>query len=94
MNFYSVHTGDGSLGKGLYVSKLTDAHKLAKDLAASFTPAQVMDRALVRIDLVEIKSDRATLLKMLNGGDDWQSAPIRTWAIKERGGLYEMAAGE
>lgn len=70
---------------------LADAHEVAKTYPAEY-------RKHVRVELVDIQIDKAGVLALLqaidNHEDGFAADPIRTWAVSDRGGLYEVANGE
>jgi len=62
----------------------------AKQTVASYTET---DRHLVRVELVDIDTDKHTLCIVLNGGE-YHATVLRTWAVTPRGGLKEVTGGE
>lgn len=48
----------------------------------------------VRIELIDVPSDKAGILALLQGYNLDDFAPVRTWALTARGGLREVANGE
>lgn len=72
-----------------YYPTLKLAHDEAKDLQRNFKWASEDSR----IELVEFKTDQATLCEILSGwGCDMKV--LRTWALTPRGGLKEVPNGE
>lgn len=74
-----------------YYGTLTEAHAEAKDCAR----ARPHDKPEIRIELIEVSTDKAAILRMLNDQGQWQDGgPRRTWALGDRGGLREVNNGE
>jgi hypothetical protein len=63
-----------------------DAHTHAKSLSSDFWND-------VRIELVDIPTDKDSLITLLNG-EAVQDKVLRTWALTDRGGLREVPNGE
>jgi hypothetical protein len=49
-------------------------------------------RGDMRIELVEIKTDAASVIDYLNGLQPEGLTPLRTWKLSVRGGLIELNA--
>lgn len=88
MKAYRV-TGHFTDEKDPYFATLKLAHDEAKDLKAD----SKWPLAEARIELVEFKTDQATLCMVLSGWDCDKKVQ-RTWALTQRGGLKEVPNGE
>lgn len=66
---------------------LAEAHTAAKGYAG-------WQRDYVRIELIDVPTDKAGVLALLQGHslDDFQ--PVKTWKLTPRGGLREVPNGE
>lgn len=73
-----------------YFGTLADAHTAAKDHCKT----RPQDKPEARIELREIETDKAAILRLLNAEGGYQSEPIRTWRLGDRGGLVECPNGE
>lgn len=73
-----------------YFGTLAEAHNAAKD----HVKVRPQDRDEIRIDLREVVTDKAAILRMLNDAGGYQSDALRTWALGARGGLVEVKPGE
>lgn len=89
MRFYLID----DTHKFLYAPTIADAHKRAKDEAPDQGPK--FDRFDVSISEVEVPTDKAGILTLLN--DDpgtWSFKILRTWELTGRGGLKEVVHAE
>lgn len=82
MKFYRVSVPGQ---KEVYSATLGDAKVL---LCANVEP-NFRDGA--RIDLIDLSTERAALVTLLNSGES--STAERTWMVTRRGGLNEVEAG-
>lgn len=75
MKLYLITDGHGP---SCYRGTLADAHEIAKDS---------YDRFDVRIEQVEVDTDRENLLRILNEEGGFQSPVFRSWVLSPRGAL-------
>ena len=85
MQIYKITDIDYN-GNTNYAGTFGDAHDKAKE-------ADELHRAHARVELVEIASDKATILSILSGNSCAQKV-LRTWSLTPRGGLQNIANGE
>lgn len=78
MKFYQVDDKD-------FFPTLGDAHDAGKLVEPSFRPD-------VRIREVDVETDKAGVLQLLNKGTPVVSASNRCWKLTQRGGLVEIPA--
>lgn len=90
MNAYLL-TGIPDQEAPRYYGTLADAHENAKT-ALLLKPGAMVEE--VRIELVDIETEKAAILRILNGIGRFQSAPLRTWKLTQRKGLKEIENGE
>lgn len=76
------HVSDGANAD--YKGTLAEAHALAK----------ACNRFDVSIEEVEIDTDKANLLRILNGEGGYERQGGRRWVLTPRGGLREVREGE
>lgn len=89
MNVYSLADIDRD-GAPSCFGTLAEARAAAKD----HVKARPQDRGDVRIDLHEVVTDKAAILRMLNDEGGYHGDALRTWALGARGGLVEVNPGE
>jgi hypothetical protein len=70
-----------------YTGTLAEAHTRCK----MFNPFRYSN---LRIELVDISTDKHTITLMLNRVDVKTSEPMRTWRLAARGGLTDCPNGE
>lgn len=90
MNFYQVieSNSDEHLNDAVYSGTLSDAHAAAKVIAARSEPSWRPD---IRVRLIEIPTDKETLVKILNGGPLVSFTYTgRSWGLTNRLGLKEI----
>lgn len=91
MHFYrTLYERAGTPDSRAHHATLAEAHNDAKAF-------RVEDRSYVRVELIDIQIDKAGVLALLQAIDRREGIaadPIRTWAVSDRGGLYEIANGE
>lgn len=88
MNFYRTTITDcpGPMDRAEFDHKQSDAHARAKR-----KPEHL--RRELRIELVDVQTDAASIERLLNGYlADFKA--LRTWKLGERGGLVECPNGE
>lgn len=84
MNFYVVTDG---LNAAHYCATLDEAHQKMKQAPAS-------RRHFVEAVLVDVSTDKANMLRLLNLERGYESEPLRRWELTPRGGLKEVNAKE
>lgn len=74
---------------------LDDKPRFAATMADAKTygtsDAHRRDLTNTRIDLIDVKLDKAMVVQILNGGDPGGDR-LRTWKVTERGGVKEIGA--
>ena len=85
MQFYKLDD-PGTTGKPRYLCTRDEAHFEAKEIPK-------YNRDEVRIELIEINTDKKTLAEILSGWGFSERA-LRTWRLSPRGGLVECPNGE
>jgi hypothetical protein len=87
MHFYrTLYEGpaDVSPSDWSHHATLAEAHAAAKGYT---------DHASVRIELIDVATDKQGVPDLLRGYSVTDLTPLRTWAITARGGLRETANG-
>ena len=72
---------------GHYCGTLTEAHALGKEEQRHRWPE-------VFIDEVELETDKAAILRMVNDEGKYQTMGNRIWTLTPRGGLRELSPEE
>lgn len=91
MQFYQVIESqtDEHMASAVYAGTLSDAHAAAKVIAGRIEDA--VYRSEIRILLVEIPTDKASLVDILNGGPLVHVKEAgRAWSLTNRLGLKEI----
>lgn len=88
MNFYrTLLERDGLMPDVSHFDTLAAAHESAKGYSNH-------ERGWLRIELIDVPTDKAGVLALLRGYSPDDFKPVRTWALTPRGGLKEVANGE
>jgi hypothetical protein len=86
MLFYRIIPDTMGLGPVVYKGTAADAHAEAKMLA---------NRPEARVELVDVPTDKASLLYHLNHpADHGAFKPEKTWKLSPRGAMVECPNGE
>lgn len=83
MQFYLVYHH----GNSHHYGTLDDVKAYVRELSG------VTERTGVTVDLVEVATDKANLLRLLNEEGGTHSGALRSWVGTPRGGLKEVPAG-
>lgn len=86
MNVYMITRGVEDLNP-MYRGTFADAHDLMKTI-----PDYQRDEA--RCELIDMKTDKDSLIELLATGKPLHGGPLRTWIITSRGGMREVPNGE
>lgn len=87
MLFYRILPDTLDLQPMSYKGTAAEAHAAAKDLRYSYDE--------VRIELIDVPSDKASILVLLNGAITVESFKIKqTWKLSPRGAMVECPNGE
>ena len=86
MLFYRILPDTMGLGPACYKGTAAEAHVEAKALA---------NRSDVRVELIEVATDKAGVLRLLNGVATIDALNVtQTWKLSPRGGLVDCPNGE
>ena len=86
MHFYrELNVGDDPVTVYQHTATLAEAHASLKVYGEPLRPD-------LRVELVEIATDKASLVNVLNGVIEVEL--LRTWKLTPRGGLLEITNGE
>lgn len=86
MQFYRVTAFEGD-SDSTYTGEQAAAHTAAK----VFPQHQ---REPVRIELIDVRTDKAGILDLLNEGERISHEVLRTWRLSPRGAMVECPNGE
>lgn len=90
MKFYAITGLTGQAEGGVaYKDTLTNAHEFAKRAAP-----ELVYRSLVRVQEIEIATDKHSLMELLNSGEPVVTGRGRAWGLTNRGGLAEVTGAE
>lgn len=70
-----------------YRGTFADAHDLMKTIPD-------WERNEARCELIDMKTDKDSLIELLATGIPLHGGPIRTWMVTSRGGMKEVPNGE
>lgn len=90
MNVYILSGCAGAEACRRYHATLGAAHAAAKD----HVKVRPQDKFDVRIELADVVTDKAAILRMLNGEGGFAGPVQRTWRLGERGGVVECGNGD
>jgi hypothetical protein len=90
MNLYRISREDGDLYP-VWTGTLSDAQEEAKAMVKTLPGC----KDELRIELMDVPTDKASVLELLNGNDTGLvGGPLRSWALTPRFGLKEVEVGE